>query len=107
MDDPVSRAIAVLNDALERDPEAITQLVNLRVECNAKLAAHPTVRVGLHEGPDGDVRKVGVLGLLNGVLGDSPGGVIGAKGRMDRQSGLILKVHEFVDLRLEKVDVIA
>ena len=35
--DPVTRAIAVLNDALDRDPKAITQLVNLRVDCNIQL----------------------------------------------------------------------
>ena len=101
MEDPVARAITVLNDALERDPAAITGLVNMRVECNDALSAHPTIQVGLY----GGVHKVGVLGLLNGALGDSPSGVIGAQGKMDA-SGRFLRVKKFVDLRLEKVDVI-
>ena len=103
MDDPVARAIAVLNDALERDPEAITALVNTRVECTEALVSHPTIQVGVY----GGVHRIGVLGLLNGALGESPTGVIGAQGRMDGETGRFLKVRKFVDLRLEKVDVIA
>ena len=41
MPDPVTHAVNVLNDVLERDPEAITRLINLRVDCNDRLAAHP------------------------------------------------------------------
>ena len=103
MDDPITRAIEVLNDALARDPDAITRLVNMRVDCNEALSAHPTIQIGVY----GGVHRVGVLGLINGALGDSPSGVIGAQGRMDGETGRFLKVRRFVDLRLEKVDVIA
>ena len=103
MGDPVTRAVAVLNDALERDPEAITALINMRVECGEALASHPTIQVGVY----GGVHRVGVLGLINGALGESPSGVIGAQGRMDGETGRFLKVRKFVDLRLEKVDFIA
>ena len=103
MADPVTHAIDALNEALERDAEAITRLVNTRVECNDALAAHPTVQVGVY----GGVNKVGVLGLLNAALGDTPAGVIGAKGSIDSRSGLFRRVKKFVDLRLEGVDVIA
>lgn len=103
MADPVARAIKVLNEALERDPEAITELVNLRVRCNHKLAAHPTIRVGLHAGE----HRIGVLGLLNGALSEGPGAAIGAKGTRDAESGGFVRVHAFVDLRLEKTDVLA
>ena len=103
MSDAVTRALEVLNDALKRDPEAITQLVNLRVPCNSELAAHPLVQVADYEG----VTRIGVLGLINGALGDSPTGVIGAKGTLDGATGRFLRVRRFVDLRLEKVDVIA
>ena len=51
--------------------------------------------------------KIGVLGLINGVVGDSPTGVIGAKGRIDGATGQFTEVRAFVDLRIEKVDVIA
>jgi hypothetical protein len=103
MDDPVTHAISVLNEALERDPEAITRLINMRVECNERLAAHPTVQVGVYDG----IHRVGVLGLLNGALGESPSGVIGARGRMEGDSGRFLNIKEFVDLRLQKVDELA
>ena len=103
MSDPITKALQVLNDALHEDPRAITDLVNLRVDCNAALTRHPTIQVGLYDG----VAKVGVLGLINGVLGDSPSGVIGAKGSIDGVTGRFLRVRKFVDLRIEKTDVIA
>ena len=45
MRDAVAHAITVLNEALERDPEAISCLINLRVDCNDRLAAHQTIQV--------------------------------------------------------------
>lgn len=68
------RAVAVLNRALEADPEAVTALVNTRVSCNEVLADDPTVQVGLfEEGIEGGqvhrVYRLGPLGLINGLLG--------------------------------------
>ncbi len=103
MADTVTKALQVLNEAFALDAEAITRLVNLRVECNPGLAIHQTIQVGAYDG----IAKVGILGLINGVIGDSPTGVIGAKGRIDSASGLFTDVRAFVDLRIEKVDVIA
>jgi hypothetical protein len=103
MSDSIVKALQVLNEALEHDPRAITELVNLRVDCNKALTNHPTIQVGLYD----SVAKVGVLGLINGVLGDSPSGVIGAKGPIDVVTGRFLRVRKFVDLRIEKTDVIA
>ena len=103
MADAVTKALQVLNEALLLDPEAVTRLVNLRVECNPGLVAHQTIQVGAYDG----VAKVGVLGLINGVVGDSPTGVIGAKGRIDGATGQFTEVRAFVDLRIEKVDEIA
>ena len=103
MPDAISRAVDILNEALERDADAITSLVNLRVPCNVQLAAHPLIRVGLYE----DEHRVGVLGLLNGVLGDSPSGAIGAKGTRDERTGRFVRIRRFVDLRPEKTDVLA
>ncbi|MCB2102630.1 MAG: hypothetical protein KDE22_17260 [Rhodobacterales bacterium] len=103
MTDPVTRAVAVLNEALERDPDALLALVNLRVECNARLAAHRTIPVGLHDG----VHKVGLLALLNGVLADTPGAVIGARGTLDRATGRFLRLQGFEDLRGDGVDTVA
>lgn len=102
MEDAVTRAVAVLNEALARDPEAITRLVNMRVECNDRLASHPLIRTGVY----GGVSRVGVLGLLNAALADSPSGVVGARGTTDSASGLFLRVKEFVDLRTQRLDVL-
>jgi hypothetical protein len=79
MTDPILKAIEVLNDALKRDPIAITQLVNLRIDCNAQLVNHPTIQSSVYHG----VSKVGLLGLVNGIVGNSPSGVIGAEGSIE------------------------
>jgi hypothetical protein len=103
MADPIQAAVKLLNEALERDPDAITQLVNLRVACNEKLTHHPTIQVHKF----GDVHKIGILGLLNGALGGGPSGDIGAKGTVDPSSGQFTKIQRFVDLRLERLDLLA
>ena len=87
----VNRALAVLNDALERDPAAMTQLVNARVSCNEKLTKHVTIQTGVY----GNEYKIGVLGLINGVLGYKHGG-IGAEGDVDTRSGYFRRVRRFV-----------
>lgn len=101
MEDAVVRAVQVLNEALARDPDGITRLVNLRAECNEALAAHPLIQVGVY----GGVSRVGILGLLNAALGDSPSGVIGARGTAG-SSGHFVRIKEFVDLRNERLDVL-
>ncbi len=101
--DSVSRAVELLNDLLERDPKAITELINMRADCKETLAAHPTVQVQKF----GDVHRIGVLGLLNGALGGGPSGDIGAKGTVDPQTGKIAQVRKFVDLRKDRTDVLA
>ncbi len=90
-DPAVKRALDILNDALERDPEALTQLINARVSCNERMTKHKTVQVGVH---GGDYR-VGVLGLINGILGYKRGG-IGAEGDVDTRSGQFVRVHRFI-----------
>jgi hypothetical protein len=102
MSDPILKAIEVLNDALERDPIAITQLVNLRVDCNSQLVSHPTIQSSVYHGTS----KVGVLGLINGIVGNSPSGVIGAKGSIERDTGQFTVIKQFVDLRNDKTDII-
>lgn len=103
MTDAIARAVDILNDALARDPEAVTALFNLRVDCNEQLATHPLIQVSLYGGN----RKIGFLGLLNGLLGESPSGVIGARGLIDEKTGRMARIQEFVDLRGEKVDYLA
>lgn len=103
MRDPITEAVAILNDVLERDPEAITHLINMRIDCNESLAGHATVKVQKF----GDTHRIGVLGLLNGALGGSPTGDIGAKGTINSNTGMFKKIKVFVDLRKEHLDVLA
>jgi hypothetical protein len=61
----VENVVNLLNELIELDPDAVTALVNARVPCNARVASHPTVQVGVVD--DGGYR-VGPLGLLNGLF---------------------------------------
>jgi len=58
----LNHVVSVLNDALKRDPEGITALMNSRVPVNSKIIEHPTIQVSA-----GNV--LGPLGLLNGLFG--------------------------------------
>ena len=90
-DPNVQKALDILNDALARDPMALTQLVNARVSCNEKLTKHKSVQTGMYSGD----YKVGVLGLINGILGYKLGG-IGAEGDADPRTGRLVRVRRFV-----------
>ena len=103
MSDLIEVAVVVLNDAVERDPEAMTELVNMRANCNERLAAHPTIQVQKYS----EVHRIGILGILNGVFGGGPSGDIGAKGPINPQTGHFIRIKRFVDLRVEKLDVLA
>ncbi|MEK9722182.1 MAG: hypothetical protein VW405_01695 [Rhodospirillaceae bacterium] len=103
MSDPITQAVELLNDVLERDPKAITKLVNMRVDCDDKLASHPTLQVQKF----GTVHRIGILGLLNGALGGGPSGDIGAQGTLDPNTGEFTRIKRFVDLRAERLDVLA
>ena len=103
MSDLIGTAVVVLNDALERDPEAVTELVNMRANCNERLAAHPTIQVQKY----GEIHRVGILGILNGALSGGLSGDIGAKGTINPQTGNFVRIKRFVDLRVERVDVLA
>jgi len=65
-------AVAILNNALELDREAVQALIETRVPCNSKLAEHDTIQVA-EEGPSvvgGEMEyNVGLMGLLNGMFG--------------------------------------
>ena len=47
-----------------------------------------------------------MLGLLNGALGGSSGD-IGAKGSINGDTDNFIKIKKFVDLRAERLDIIA
>lgn len=57
--------LKILNDALEANPEAIQELLNVGVLCNQKLADHPTIQVqALDEGR----YILRPIGLINGIV---------------------------------------
>lgn len=66
------RAIEILNELYEADPQALNELCNARVSANEKLARHPTCQVGLRY--DGPGYRVGILGILNAIFGASEKG---------------------------------
>jgi hypothetical protein len=57
--------IDVLNELVEADRVAIEKLIVYRVSCNETLGVHPTVQTVL----DGEAYTVGLLGILNGLVG--------------------------------------
>jgi hypothetical protein len=57
--------IHILNELLEADSTAIEALIGHRVPCNESLAVHPTVQVA----QDREGHTVGLLGILNGLVG--------------------------------------
>ncbi len=63
--DKIDQAIEVLNRVNEADPTVLPLLIDYRVPCNRAVADDPTVQVGVHD----DVWSVGVLGIVNGIVG--------------------------------------
>ena len=61
------RIVKTLNEALKLDKQAVVDLIEIRVSCNEALSEHPTIQV-THE------NKVGLLGILNGIVGIKPNG---------------------------------
>lgn len=64
----VSRIVALLDEAIQLDPVAMTELCGTRVQCNNDLANHPTIQVGELE-PESGQAVVGMIGILNGIGG--------------------------------------
>lgn len=65
--------VRILNELVTLDMEAAKSLLNARVPCNAALAAHPTIEVGVYEGQT----KVGILGVLEGLFRDRENPIFG------------------------------
>ena len=61
----IDNAISVLNEALKLDREAVSNLLTYRVKCNAQLANHNTIQVGIVD----ETCMVGMMGLINGLFG--------------------------------------
>jgi hypothetical protein len=68
-----NRIISSLNEYLAIDPQAIHSLIEYRVPTNQALTDHPSVQVNA----EGEVPVVGLLGILNGIVGVIPGSEVG------------------------------
>jgi hypothetical protein len=63
--------IVYLNEVVALDPEAVHQLCEHRIPSNKKLAKHPTTQISYEE-TDSAQEVVGLLGILNGLVGVRP-----------------------------------
>lgn len=64
--DLADHIINQLNEIARTDPTAMEWLIANRITCNEALANHPTVQV---LAPPGEKPKVGMLGIINGIVG--------------------------------------
>lgn len=68
----MEEVVAFLNNLLQIDCIAMSELVGTRVRCNPNMADHPSVQVMARNDPEtgevGDFR-VGIFGILNGMFG--------------------------------------
>ena len=83
----VAGAIALLNEMVKMDPEAAHALIEQRVSCNDTLRDHPTIQVQV----DGGKAEVGLLGVLNGLLGADATGWGPIVACFDDDSGKLLR----------------
>lgn len=65
----ITEVVALLNELVALDPDAMHALVESRVPCNDALADHPTVQVSSRVDGDGSGYEFGILGALNGLFG--------------------------------------
>ena len=72
MSTAIDDILRVMNEALDADPEAITKLVEKRVECNQKLVEHPTIRCA--KSHPFQSHTIGLMGILNGIAGEGQPG---------------------------------
>jgi len=61
----LDEVIGFLNELTTLDPNMVTDWINARVVCNKDIYEHPTVQCGTWNGK----KKVGALGILNGLFG--------------------------------------
>lgn len=62
----IQKVIDSLNNAFQRDPIAMRLLLINLVQCNEKLADHPTIQVANLEGG----YTLSVIGFVNGIMAE-------------------------------------
>lgn len=90
--------IAVLNGAVAADAEALHKLVEYRVPCNSHLVEHPTVQVRTEQKSTTggattlvEEHSVGMLGVLNALLGIDDKGAGPLAADFDDTTGMLTK----------------
>ena len=86
--------VEYLNDILETDADSLKKLIEFRVDCNDDLMAHENVLVLCdHDSKGNPVNpRVGLLGVLNGMLGLRESGMGQIAAEFDEDGHL----HRFV-----------
>jgi hypothetical protein len=85
------RVLDLLNEVHALDPAAVNALVNHRVPCNAALVDHPTVQCG----KSADSFTVGLIGLLNGLVGVDAEGNGAIASMVDTETGTVTGFKRF------------
>lgn len=82
------------NRLLSADHEAVSSLIGWRVSVNQKLAEHPNFLVLVDSDKDGNPTnpRIGLLGILNALVGISPSGF----GRIGAEFDEEANIHRFV-----------
>ena len=80
----------VLADAFALDRDAVRRLFDYRVACNEKLAEHPKIVIQLMSHNN----MVGVLGLINGILGAAGQPLVAA---IYSQEGALIGFKEYAE----------
>jgi len=65
----VKDVIAMLNEIQQLDPELMTNMVLHRFPCKTEIRDHKAVQAHCHGDASLDNPKVGLIGLLNGLIG--------------------------------------
>lgn len=87
----IQRVVDLMNEALEADQTAISNLINHRVPCNETLADHPTIQCGIRSPAALSDTTVGLLGILNGICGIKPDGYGYVYACMDGVFNVVIK----------------
>jgi hypothetical protein len=72
MENPVDRAVRILNRFLKTDPDACKAFIEQEVPCNDALVDDPDIVVGRSK--EGGGNRIRPLGMINGLLGAIKGG---------------------------------
>ena len=68
--DLIETCLSFLNNLVKIDNAAIEKLIEARIPCNQTMLDHPTVQAGVYD----NIPKVGMLGIINGLIGIQPKG---------------------------------